>query len=92
MGLGTTNAAEAAASAASKAMYGGAATVTASGLLSADSFTAVVGIVLGGLGFVVNLYYRNREDKRRQKLLDAKLALVARGKLDTGTDYSELDG
>lgn len=75
----TTHATEAAASAASKAMYGGAATVTAGGVLAGDSLTAIVGLVLGGLGFLVNLFYKHREDRRRRQLLAAQIAAIERG-------------
>lgn len=74
----------AAASAASKATYAGASLTVSSWLLSSE-FGVLVGVLIGLIGLVVNIYFKFRDDRRnaaahraemrehekRMKLLDA---------------------
>lgn len=50
---------------ASKATYTGASTSAVAWMLSSE-FGMLVGIVLGLGGFIVNLYYKRKQDKREQ--------------------------
>jgi hypothetical protein len=53
------------AAAGSKATYAGASTSIAGWLLSSE-FGVLIGLVLGVGGFLLNWYYRHKEDKRQQ--------------------------
>ncbi len=53
------------ASTASKVTYTGAG-MTISGWMLSSEFAVLVGIVLGVAGFIVNWYYRHKEDRRSQ--------------------------
>ena len=53
------------AAAGSKATYAGAGASTMGWLLSSE-FGVLIGLVLGVGGFVLNWYYRHKEDKRQQ--------------------------
>lgn len=50
----------------SKATYTGAATTTASWLLSSE-FGVLFGLLLGALGLVINLYFQMRRDLREER-------------------------
>ena len=66
-------AAEAAvAASASKATYTGSAT-TMFGWLMSNEFIAVGGFALAVLGFIVNLYFKIKDDRRLQKAHDAQM-------------------
>ena len=49
----------------SKSTYAGAS-VTVTGWLLSSEFAVLVGMLLGLAGFLVNWYYRHKEDKRQQ--------------------------
>ncbi len=53
------------AAAGSKATYTGASTSVVAWVLSSE-FGILFGILLGLGGFIVNWYYKHKEDKRRQ--------------------------
>lgn len=63
----------AAASVATKAMYTGAGATVLGWFLSSE-FGVLVGLVLGIGGFVVNWFYRHRQDKREQRAHEALMA------------------
>lgn len=50
----------------SKATYGGASATVASWFLSSE-FGMLMGIVIGIAGLVINFYFKNKEDKRKQE-------------------------
>jgi heme/copper-type cytochrome/quinol oxidase subunit 2 len=60
------------ASTASKTTYAGA-TMTLGGWLVTSEAAVLVGIVLGVAGFVVNLIYRHRADRREQTEHDERM-------------------
>lgn len=62
------------AAAASKATYLGSGAAVTGWLLSSE-FAVLAGLVLGVAGFVVNFYYRRKQDRREQAEHDAKMAL-----------------
>ncbi len=69
-----THAAETAIStAASKTTYMGAG-MTIGGWLLSSQFAVLVGIVLGIAGFLVNWYYKHKQDRREQVEHKRKLA------------------
>lgn len=69
-----THAVEASISAASsKATYAGAG-MTIGGWLLSSEFAVLVGIVLGVAGFVVNWYYKFKQDRREQTEHARKMA------------------
>ena len=51
----------------SKATYTGATTSVLGWIMSSE-FGVLVGIILGVGGFLVNWYYKHKEDKRKQEL------------------------
>lgn len=53
------------ATAGSKATYTGASTSAVAWMLSSE-FGILFGILLGLAGFIVNLYYKHKQDKREQ--------------------------
>lgn len=58
----------------SKATYGGASATVASWFLSSE-FGMLMGIFIGVVGLVVNVYYKHKEDKRRQEEHDRRMGL-----------------
>ncbi len=77
----TSGAASAAAAIASKATYGGAATSLAGYAVSSD-LVGTLGLAIAILGFIVNLYFRmkhdRREDREQQRLEDEHKATMER--------------
>jgi len=63
------------ASVASKATYVGAGT-SFIGWLATSEAGVVVGILLGVIGFVVNFYFKRREDRRQQEVHDAQMRAI----------------
>ena len=61
-----------AAAAASKATYTGSAT-TVAGWAVSNEFIALGGFALAVLGFVVNVYFKIKEDRRLQRAHDANM-------------------
>lgn len=68
------------AASASKLTYGGAATVGLGWLLSSEG-AVLVGMIVGVAGFIVNFYYKHKEDRRQERaaklneeLLQSKIA------------------
>jgi predicted negative regulator of RcsB-dependent stress response len=59
---------------AGKATYGGAAT-SIFGWFTSNEFAVLVGTVLAIAGFIVNWYYRHKEDKRQQAEHDRRMGL-----------------
>lgn len=57
----------------SKATYGGAGTSLASWAVSSE-LGIVAGIVIGVAGFVVNWYYKVKQDRREQAEHDKRMA------------------
>lgn len=62
-------------SVASKSSTGGAVTGVM-GMLTNDQFMATSGVVVAVLGFVVNLIFQIRRDRREQYLQDAQIAAI----------------
>jgi hypothetical protein len=62
------------AAAGSKATYTGAGTSIMGWMLSSE-FGILVGVVLGVGGFVVNWYYRAKEDRRREAEHNCRMGL-----------------
>lgn len=62
------------AAAGSKATYTGAGT-SIFGWLTSNEFAVLVGTLIAVGGFVVNWYYRHKEDKRRQEEHDRRMGL-----------------
>jgi heme/copper-type cytochrome/quinol oxidase subunit 2 len=60
---------------ASKATYTGAG-MTISGWLLSSEAAILIGIVLGVAGFVVNWFYKYREDKRQQAEHEARMRQI----------------
>ncbi len=60
------------AAAGSKATYGGASTTVVAWVLSSE-FGILVGVLLGLGGFIVNWYYRHKQDKREQAEHDRRM-------------------
>ncbi len=58
----------------SKATYTGAGT-TLLGWLTSNEFAVLVGVLIGVGGFIVNWYYRHKEDKRRQLEHERRMGL-----------------
>lgn len=56
----------------SKATYTGA-TTSILGCIMSSEFGILVGIVLGVGGFLVNWYYKYKQDKREQELHDQRM-------------------
>lgn len=63
------------AASASKATYGGATTIGIGWLMS-NEFAVLVGMVIGLAGFLVNLYYRWKQDRREEAEHKARMAHV----------------
>lgn len=61
---------------ASKATYTGSATTMAGWALS-NEFIALGGFALAVLGFVINLYFKVKEDRRQQAAHDAHMLEIA---------------
>lgn len=61
----------------SKATYTGATTSIVGWVMSSE-FGILVGIILGIGGFIVNWYYKYKQDKREQELHDQRMAHAAR--------------
>lgn len=73
-----TEAVEAAvAASATKATYGGVATIGLGWVLS-DGFAVLMGLVLGLAGFAVNLYFRKRQDRREEREHALRIAAIER--------------
>lgn len=62
------------AAAGSKATYTGAG-MTISGWLLSSEFAVLVGIFIGVGGFLVNWYYKHKEDKRQQLEHERRMGL-----------------
>lgn len=62
------------AAAGSKATYTGATTSVVGWMLSSE-FGILVGVVLGLGGFIVNWYYRHKQDKRDQAEHDRRMGM-----------------
>lgn len=62
------------AAAGSKATYTGATTSVVGWMLSSE-FGILVGVVLGLGGFIVNWYYRHKQDKREQAEHDRRMGM-----------------
>lgn len=62
------------AAAGSKATYTGATTSIVGWVLSSE-FGVLVGLLLGIGGFVINWYYKHKEDKRQQAEHDRRMGL-----------------
>lgn len=62
------------AAAGSKATYTGAG-MTISGWLLSSEFAVLVGILIGVGGFLVNWYYRHKEDRRQQAEHERRMGL-----------------
>lgn len=62
------------AAAGSKATYTGATTSIVGWVLSSE-FGVLVGLLLGIGGFVINWYYKHKEDKRQQAEHDHRMGL-----------------
>lgn len=60
--------------AASKATYTGAGTSIMGWVLSSE-FTILIGVMVAVGGFLVNWYYRHKEDKRQQAEHDRRMGL-----------------
>lgn len=56
----------------SKATYTGA-TMSIMGWVMSSEFGILIGIVLGVAGFIVNWYYRYKQDKREQELFEQQM-------------------
>lgn len=56
----------------SKATYTGATTSVLGWIMSSE-FGILVGIILGVGGFLVNWYYKHKQDKREQELHDRRM-------------------
>lgn len=56
----------------SKATYTGATTSILGWIMSSE-FGILIGIVLGVGGFIVNWYYKAKQDKREQELHDRRM-------------------
>lgn len=95
MDLETTTVDTAVTSAATKTMSGGIVTTTV-GWLSSNEGIAVSGFVLTVFGFVVNLIFQIRRDRREQQLQDAKLAALQNKPIEasvvTATETQDLAG
>lgn len=63
---------QAMAAGASKSTYAGATTSVAGWLLSSE-FIAVGGFFLAVVGFLVNLYFKLKDDRRQQAVHDAQM-------------------
>lgn len=63
------------ASVASKATYVGAGTSFIGWLTTSEAGVAV-GIILGIVGFIVNLYFKRREDRRQQEQYEAQMRAI----------------
>ena len=73
MDLETTTVDAAVTSAATKTMSGGAATTTI-GWLSSNEGIALSGLAMTFVGFIVNLIFQIRRDRREEQLQKAKIA------------------
>lgn len=58
----------------SKATYGGASTTAVSWALSSE-FGIIAGIVIGVAGFIVNWYYKAKQDRREQAEHNKRMGL-----------------
>lgn len=67
------------ASAASKTTYAGAG-MTVGGWFLSSEFAVLAGIVLGIAGFLVNWYYKHKQDRRESMEHQRKMALFEAGK------------
>jgi hypothetical protein len=61
------------ATAGSKATYTGASTSAVAWMLSSE-FGILFGVMLGVGGFIVNLYFKYKQDKREQALHEKKMS------------------
>lgn len=61
------------AASASKIMYTGGA-ASGAGFVLSNELIGAIGLVIALAGFVVNWYYRRKDDRRRQHEHDAKMA------------------
>lgn len=59
----------------SKATYAGAGVSAASWWLSSEA-GVVIGFALGVLGLIVNIYFRRKDDKRKQEMHQAQLDAI----------------
>lgn len=62
----------------SKATYTGATTSVLGWIMSSE-FGVLIGIILGVGGFLINWYYKYKQDKREQELHDQRMNLVSQG-------------
>lgn len=63
------------AAAGSKATYAGAG-ASIWGWLTSSEAGVVIGILLGVIGFIVNLYFKWREDRRQQAAHEAQMRAI----------------
>lgn len=63
---------------ATKAMGTGGATALAGGL-TANEIMAFVGVVLAGLGFLTNLWFQHRRDRREDREHQRRMEMMASG-------------
>lgn len=75
----TTAVDTAVASTASKTTYLGAG-MTVGGWFLSSEFAVLIGIVLGVAGFIVNWYYKHKQDRRESLEHKRKMALYEAGK------------
>lgn len=61
----------------SKATYAGAGASVSGWLLSSEG-AALVGILIGILGLLVNFYFKRREDRRLQEEHDARMLVIGK--------------
>ena len=74
------------AASASKLTYGGAATVGIGWLLSSEG-AVLVGMIVGVAGFVVNFYYKHKEDRRQERAAQLNEELLRSKIAEYRNDY-----
>lgn len=67
----------AAAAVGSKATYGGAG-ITLSGWLLSNEFAVLAGLIIGVAGFLVNWFYKAKQDRRDEREHRARMAEIGR--------------
>lgn len=73
--MDTSKVEDAVSSIANHGMKGGAAT-SVFGWLTSNEGVAVIGVAVAVLGFIVNLYFKFRQDRREQVLQEAKISAL----------------
>ncbi len=61
------------------------ALTTGLGWLTSNTLIALVGLLMAILGFIVNLYFQHRRDKREAQLHDMKMAIFLKNSPTTET-------